>query len=84
MDVNKMLGLQGGDVVTDGALTGKNYSCAQAIGDVTITSIVQPNFNPTNGQDGDVILDGGFIYGAITAITFVGKLKLFRNHLRNG
>lgn len=82
-DANKQLGLQGGDIISNGALTEKNYSCAQAIGEVTITSIVQPDFNPPNGQDGDIILDGFFIYGAITAITFTGKLKLYKNHLRN-
>jgi len=78
MNIGTLLGQNGGEVVTDGALTEKNFSCAQAITDVVITSIEQPDFAGAAAElAGVTVTAGDFIYGGITEITFTGTLKLF-------
>ena len=78
MNIQALMGQFGGQIRSDTTATGK-FMGAQAIGDVTITAIVQPDFSPNNGRDGDAVPDQGVIYGDITSITFVGKLVLFNS-----
>ena len=78
MNLGILTGQLGGKTVSDGVVDG-NFGCAQAIGEVTIIDINQPDFSPPDGRKGDTIPDQGWIYGDILTIEFTGKLQLFHS-----
>lgn len=76
MQVGILMGQMGGKIASDTTVAGK-FMGAQAVTEVTITAIDQPNFSPSDGRTGDTVPEQAFIYGDIESISFTGKLALF-------
>ena len=67
--VNNLTGLNGGEVITARAVTGKNYSAIYCVTAVTLTSIVSNLDQSTSNLNGAAFPAGATIFGITTAIS---------------
>jgi hypothetical protein len=66
--VNNLTGLNGGEVITARAVTGKNYSAIYCVTPVTLNTIVSNLDQGTSNLNGAVLVAGATIFGITTAI----------------